>query len=101
MQATLGSHKNLGWSSLEARVSHERRATLCTLHPVNKPMCHLELELEEDNSVTFSVNGQNLIYLSGYYIHPKAPTCTAERATLLKRTHQDMPDRYTFTFSSY
>ncbi|KAM0911631.1 hypothetical protein ACQ4PT_013268 [Festuca glaucescens] len=92
-KATLGTQNNLGWSTLEARASDERRATLCTLHPMSKPMCGLELELEEENSVTFFVNGPNSICLSGYYIRAKAPTCTTTRHALLKGTHQEILDR--------
>ncbi|XP_044396088.1 peptidyl-prolyl cis-trans isomerase FKBP53-like [Triticum aestivum] len=93
-QATLGDLNTSGWSVLESNAGEERRAVLCVLNPSNHPMHRLEIELEEDVDITFSVKGQSSIYLSGYYILTNPNTCTTKRNSLGKRKYdQEISDR--------
>lgn len=55
---------------MQCNVGNKTPIKLCSLNPRLAEMCHLEIELEEDEDVLFSVLGQSSVHLSGYYLHP-------------------------------
>lgn len=55
---------------MQCNVGNKTPVKLCSLNPRLAEMCHLEIELEEDEDVLFSVLGQSSVHLSGYYLHP-------------------------------
>uniref|UniRef100_A0A0D9XC55 peptidylprolyl isomerase n=1 Tax=Leersia perrieri TaxID=77586 RepID=A0A0D9XC55_9ORYZ len=67
-QATLGSCDSAARTVVQCNVGSKTPIILCSLNPKLAEMCHLEVELEEDDDVVFSVLGQSSIHLSGYYI---------------------------------
>uniref|UniRef100_A0A0E0LZF1 peptidylprolyl isomerase n=1 Tax=Oryza punctata TaxID=4537 RepID=A0A0E0LZF1_ORYPU len=67
-QATLGSCDSAARTIVQCNVGSKTPIILCSLNPKLAEMCHLEVELEEDDEVVFSVLGQSSIHLSGYYI---------------------------------
>ncbi|BAF24707.2 Os09g0293900 [Oryza sativa Japonica Group] len=67
-QATLGSCDSATRTIVQCNVGSKTPIILCSLNPKLAEMCHLEVELEEDDEVVFSVLGQSSIHLSGYYI---------------------------------
>ncbi|XP_015696517.1 peptidyl-prolyl cis-trans isomerase FKBP53-like isoform X2 [Oryza brachyantha] len=67
-QATLGSCDSAARTVVQCNVGSKTPIILCSLNPKLAEMCHLEVELEEDDEVVFSVLGQSSIHLSGYYI---------------------------------
>lgn len=88
---------------LEGNSGDRRPVRLCALNPTSAPMCHLELDLEEDENVVFSVLGQSSIHLSGYYIcshngdhgrNSETPNGKAAKSTCLKKKHQEISEKY-------
>ncbi|KAF0912168.1 hypothetical protein E2562_013056 [Oryza meyeriana var. granulata] len=67
-QATLGSCDSAARTVVQCNVGSKTPIILCSLNPKLAEMCHLEVELEEDDEVVFSVLGQSSIHLSGYYL---------------------------------
>ncbi|KAL5205596.1 hypothetical protein ABZP36_033805 [Zizania latifolia] len=67
-QATLGSCDATTRTVVQCNVGSKTPIILCSLNPKLAEMCHLEVELEEDDEVVFSVLGQSSIHLSGYYL---------------------------------
>lgn len=71
LQATLASGQS-GMKSLivVSDAGHKNPLLLCSLSPKRIHTCPLNLELEEDNEVTFSVIGPRSVYLTGFYLAP-------------------------------
>ncbi|CAM0950625.1 unnamed protein product [Alopecurus aequalis] len=69
-QATLGSCDAAKRSVLQCVVGNKTPVIICSLNPRLAEMCHLEIELEEDDEVLFSVLGPSSVHLSGYYLRP-------------------------------
>ncbi|KAG0474195.1 hypothetical protein HPP92_016052 [Vanilla planifolia] len=67
-QATLSDGKSTGKSIMQCNVGNKSPVLLCSLIPNLSETCHLELEFEEDEKVTFSVLGQRSIHLAGYFL---------------------------------
>ena len=55
---------------LQCVVGNKAPVIICSLNPRLAEMCHLEIELEEDGEVLFSVLGPSSVHLSGYYLRP-------------------------------
>ncbi|KZV47352.1 hypothetical protein F511_30172 [Dorcoceras hygrometricum] len=53
---------------VQCSVGNQRPVLLCALLPNITESCHLELEFEEADDVTFSVIGPRSVYLTGYYL---------------------------------
>ncbi|KAG8049495.1 hypothetical protein GUJ93_ZPchr0009g1071 [Zizania palustris] len=67
-QATLGSCDATTRTVVQCNVGSKTPIILCSLNPKLAEMCSLEVELEEEDEVVFSVLGQSSIHLSGYYL---------------------------------
>ncbi|KAI8009004.1 Peptidyl-prolyl cis-trans isomerase FKBP43 [Camellia lanceoleosa] len=65
-QATLGLGSYTSKSILIGGALGEREVFLCSLVAENKCSCKLNLELNSDDEVTFSVLGPQSIHLSGF-----------------------------------
>lgn len=68
IQATLGLGSSDEKSILQCFREHKSPIFLCTLLPDKIESCSLDLEFDEDDSVTFSVVGRRSIHLSGYFL---------------------------------
>lgn len=68
VQATLGLGSSGEKSILQCFGEHRGPIFLCTLLPDKIESCFLDLEFDEDDSVTFSVVGKRSIHLSGYFL---------------------------------
>ena len=66
-QATLGIGPNKERSVVQCSVGGDSPIFLCSLSRGKVESCPLNLELEGDESVAFSVIGPQSIYLSGYF----------------------------------
>jgi len=71
-QATLGSCDAAKRTVLQCVVGNKAPIVICSLNPRLAEMCHLEIELEEDGEVLFSVLGPSSVHLSGYYLRPSS-----------------------------
>ncbi|KAK4800270.1 hypothetical protein SAY86_020757 [Trapa natans] len=67
-QATLGLGSSNERSILQCFGGQKSPIFLCTLLPDKIESCSLDLEFDEDDSVTFSVVGKRSIHLSGYFL---------------------------------
>ncbi|XP_040383452.1 peptidyl-prolyl cis-trans isomerase FKBP43-like [Oryza brachyantha] len=76
-QATVGSFHHSGWVLVECKIGDQELVKIGAVNAETAPVCHLELEFEEDKDVVLSVLGQNSVFsglgqnsvhLSGYYI---------------------------------
>nr|BAD34150.1 immunophilin/FKBP-type peptidyl-prolyl cis-trans isomerase-like [Oryza sativa Japonica Group]BAD36698.1 immunophilin/FKBP-type peptidyl-prolyl cis-trans isomerase-like [Oryza sativa Japonica Group] len=100
-QAVLGSCDQ-GWTTLQCDTNDRETVRLCVLNPGLAVACHLELELQKDENVLLSVDGQNSIHLSGYYTcshsgnhgrNSQKPTSKAVGSTGFNKKHQDISDK--------
>ncbi|KAK2433206.1 FKBP peptidyl-prolyl cis-trans isomerase family protein [Trifolium repens] len=66
--ATLGLGTAITKSTLQCNVGNKSPVYLCSLYPGNTESLQLNLELEEDGNVIFSVIGPRSIHLCGYYL---------------------------------
>lgn len=71
-QATLSSCDVAKRSVVQCVVGNKAPIVICSLNPRLAEMCHLEIELEEDGEVLFSVLGPSSVHLSGYYLRPSS-----------------------------
>ncbi|OWM81489.1 hypothetical protein CDL15_Pgr007527 [Punica granatum] len=68
-QATLGGGSSNEKTTLQCLTEEKKRPIfLCTLLPDRIESCSLDLEFDEDDSVTFSVLGSRSIHISGYFL---------------------------------
>jgi FK506-binding nuclear protein len=67
-QATLGLGTAITKSTLQCNVGNKSPVYLCSLYPGKTESLQLNLELEEDGNVIFSVIGPRSIHLCGYYL---------------------------------
>ncbi|WJX29422.1 peptidylprolyl isomerase [Trifolium repens] len=66
--ATLGLGTAITKSTLQCNVGNKSPVYLCSLYPGKTESLQLNLELEEDGNVIFSVIGPRSIHLCGYYL---------------------------------
>ncbi|GFP88301.1 peptidyl-prolyl cis-trans isomerase fkbp53 [Phtheirospermum japonicum] len=66
-QATLGDGSSTKKSILQCKVGDKMPIYLCSLLPERLETCQLNLELEEDGEVTFSIIGSHSVHLSGFF----------------------------------
>ncbi|KAJ0681668.1 putative peptidylprolyl isomerase [Helianthus annuus] len=66
-QATLGSGKSKEKAVVVCNVGDKKPIYLCSLLPRKMETCSLNIEFEEYDGVTFSVEGSHNIHLSGFF----------------------------------
>ena len=66
--ATLGFGTAIKKSTLQCNVGNKSPVYICSLYPGQTESLQLNLELEEDGNVVFSVIGPRSIHLCGYYL---------------------------------
>ncbi|KAM0061754.1 putative peptidylprolyl isomerase [Helianthus debilis subsp. tardiflorus] len=66
-QATLGSGKSKEKAVVVCNVGDKKPIYLCSLLPRKMETCSLNIEFEEYDEVTFSVEGPHSIHLSGFF----------------------------------
>lgn len=71
IQATLGSSKSKGKAVVVCNVGDKKPIYLCSLLPRKMETCSLNIEFEEYDEVTFSVEGPHTIHLSGFFYGEK------------------------------
>ncbi|XP_076913597.1 peptidyl-prolyl cis-trans isomerase FKBP53-like isoform X2 [Bidens hawaiensis] len=70
-QATLGNSKSKGKAVVVCNVGDKKPIYLCSLLPRKMETCSLNIEFEEYDQVTFSVEGPHTIHLSGFFYGEK------------------------------
>ncbi|KAI3808028.1 hypothetical protein L1987_23969 [Smallanthus sonchifolius] len=70
-QATLGSCKSKAKAVVVCNVGDKKPIYLCSLLPRKMETCSLNIEFEEYDEVTFSVEGPHSIHLSGFFYGEK------------------------------
>ncbi|KAJ0452247.1 putative peptidylprolyl isomerase [Helianthus annuus] len=70
-QATLGSGKSKEKAVVVCSVGDKKPIYLCSLLPRKMETCSLNIEFEEYDEVTFSVEGSHNIHLSGFFYGEK------------------------------
>ncbi|KAD4584146.1 hypothetical protein E3N88_21747 [Mikania micrantha] len=70
-QATLGSGKSKEKAIVVCNVGDKNPIYLCSLLPRKMETCSLNIEFEEYDEVTFSVEGSHSIHLSGFFYGEK------------------------------
>ncbi|KAK9075214.1 hypothetical protein SSX86_003535 [Deinandra increscens subsp. villosa] len=70
-QATLGSGKSKEKAMVVCNVGDKKPIYLCSLLPRKMETCSLNIEFEEYDEVTFSVEGPHSIHLSGFFYGEK------------------------------
>lgn len=66
-QATLGTGSSTKKSIVQCKVGDKNPIYLCSLLPERIETCALNLEFEEDDEVSFFVNGPHTVHLSGFF----------------------------------